>query len=54
MVVKEIKPQWWMLVSDDGVRRLIFFGHSQKIVIGKFRSWLREMDLEKVRVRHGM
>lgn len=54
MVVKEINPDWWMLTSDDGVRRLVFFGYSQKVVIGKFRSWLREMDLEKVRVKHGM
>jgi hypothetical protein len=54
MVVKEIKPQWWSLTSDDGVNRLMFFGYSRAEVIGKFRSWIRGQDVEKSRVNHGL
>lgn len=54
MVVKQIKPDWWCLTSDDGVSRLMFFGYSRAEVIGKFRSWLREFDLESVRIKNGM
>lgn len=53
MVVKQIKPDWWCLTSDDGIRRLMFFGQSRAEVIGKFRAWIRYHDLERIRVRHG-
>jgi hypothetical protein len=54
MVIKQIKPDWWSLSSDDGIIKLIWFGRTREEVLAKFRSWLRWHDLERVRVRHGM
>jgi len=54
MVIKQIKPDWWSLSSDDGVQRFIWFGRTREEVLAKFRSWLRWHDLERVRVNHGL
>ncbi|CAB4141115.1 hypothetical protein UFOVP412_13 [uncultured Caudovirales phage] len=54
MVVKQIKPNWWILRSGEGAEGLVFFGYSRREVIGKFRSWIRYHDLERVRVKHGL
>lgn len=49
MVVREIKKDWWILTSD-GERRLAFFGYSRAEVLGKFSAYLRDYDLERIRV----
>jgi hypothetical protein len=49
MLIKEIKSNWYMLTSDDEVCGLVWFGYSKAEVIGKFTSWLRRKDLERLR-----
>lgn len=49
MVITEITKDWWLLTSD-GERRLAFFGYSRAEVLGKFRAYLRDYDLERIRV----
>jgi hypothetical protein len=51
MVIKQIKPDWWSLTSSDGEQTLLWFGQSRAEVLQKFRSWIRDADLEKVRYR---
>ena len=51
MVLKKIKDRWWMLESSDGVVRLTWFGQTKEEVMGRFRSYIRELDLDKVRYR---
>jgi len=51
MVIKQIKERWWSLTSSDGEQTLLWFGQSRAEVLHKFRSWLRDADLEKVRYR---
>jgi hypothetical protein len=51
MVLKKIHDRWWMLISDDGIVRLTWFGQTKKEVMGRFRSYVRELDLDKVRTR---
>jgi hypothetical protein len=50
MVITEVSPQWWQLVSsaDDQVT-LTFFGYSKTEVIGKFKKWVRAYDMIKLR-----
>lgn len=50
-MVKQIKDRWWMLTSDDGEVRLTWFGQTKEEVIGKFKAYIRELDLDKVRTR---
>lgn len=50
MIIKRIKSNWWVLKSDNGVRGVAFFGYSRKQVLGKFQSYIREYDLERIRV----
>lgn len=51
MVLKKIKDRWWMLTSDDGVVRLTWFGQTKEEVMGRFKRYIRELDLDKVRYR---
>jgi hypothetical protein len=50
MDIKQISLRWWQLVSsaDDQVT-LTFFGCSKAEVVGKFRKWVREYDMVKLR-----
>ena len=52
-MVKKINDRWWMLTSDDGVVKLMWFGQTKEEVMGRFRSYIRELDLDKVRTRGG-
>ena len=50
MIITEIQPQWWRLVSEaDDQATLTFFGYSKDEVIRKFRKWIREYDMIKMR-----
>ncbi len=49
MVLKKIHDRWWMLTSDDGLVRLTWFGYSKQEVMGRFKSYIRELDLDKIR-----
>ena len=50
MMIKEVRPQWWQLVSEaDDQVTLTFFGYSKAEVVGKFRKWVREYDMVKLR-----
>ena len=51
MVLKKINDRWWMLASDDGVVRLTWFGQTKEEVMGRFKRYIRELDLDKVRYR---
>lgn len=51
MVLKKIHDRWWMLTSDDGEVRLTWFGQTKEEVVGRFRRYIRELDLDKVRYR---
>lgn len=49
MVLRKINDKWWMLTSDDGLVKLTWFGYSRAEVIGRFNSYIRSVDLEKIR-----
>ncbi|NBS69787.1 hypothetical protein EBT31_12880, partial [bacterium] len=49
LVIKRINDRWWMLTSDDGVVRLTWFGYSRAEVLGRFNSYIRSVDLQKIR-----
>ena len=50
MMVRQVRPQWWQLVSEaDDQVTLTFFGYSKDEVIGKFRKWVRAHDMIKLR-----
>ena len=52
MVITEVSPQWWRLVSEaDDQPTLTFFGYSKTEVIGKFKKWVREYDMVKLRAQ---
>ena len=49
MVLRKINDKWWMLTSDDGLVKLTWFGYSRAEVIGRFNSYIRSVDLQKIR-----
>ena len=49
MVLKKITDKWWLLESDDGIVKRTYFGRSKAEVVGRFKSHIRDMDLEKIR-----
>ena len=50
VVIKKIKDGWYSLTSSgEGMRTLVWFGYSREEVLQKFRSYIRERDLESVR-----
>jgi len=50
MIITEIRPQWWRLVSEaDDQLPLTFFDYSREAVVGKFKKWVREYDMIKLR-----
>lgn len=49
MLARQISKYFWMLDTTFDERRLVFFGGSEMEVIGKYRSWVRNWELEKVR-----
>lgn len=51
MVLKKINDRWWMLTSDDGLVKLTWFGYSKEEVIGRFNSYIRNVDLDRIRYR---
>lgn len=51
MVIQKMSDNWWMLTSDDGVERLIWFGFTKGEVLGKFNSYVRSLDLDKIRYK---
>jgi len=52
MVIKKISERWYSLESTcSGETPLLWFGYSRAEVLQKFRSYIRELDLDKVRYR---
>lgn len=49
MVLKKINDRWWILTSDDGFIKLTWFGNSKSEVLGRFNSYIRSLDLDKLR-----
>lgn len=50
MVIKQIKKDWYSLKSScAGETSLLWFGYSRDEVLQKFRSYIRDMDLDKIR-----
>ena len=51
MVLKKINDRWWILTSDDGVVKLTWFGQTRAEVIGRFNSYIRSLDLDRIRYK---
>ena len=52
MVIKKIGERWYSLRSTcDGETSLLWFGYSRAEVLQKFRSYIRDRDLENVRYK---
>jgi hypothetical protein len=52
MVIKQISEKWYSLTSTcDGETPLLWFGYSRAEVLQKFRSYIRDRDLENVRYK---
>ena len=52
MVIKQIGEKWYSLKSTcNDETPLLWFGFSRAEVVHKFRSYIRERDLEHVRYR---
>lgn len=52
MVIKQIKNNWYSLKSTcDGETSLLWFGYSRAEVLQKFRSYIRNRDLENLRLK---
>ena len=49
MKIEQIAKHWWRLTSE-GEPRLVWFGYSKEELLGRFASWLRQRDLEQIRV----
>ena len=49
MVIKKVSTYWWMLTSDDGLVKLTWFGQTKKEVLGRFRAYIRFIELNKIR-----
>ncbi len=48
MTIREISSKWYKLETEG----LVFFGYSKGHVIQKYRAWVREYDLSKMRRPH--
>ena len=52
MVIRQIKKDWYSLKSTcDGETSLVWFGYSRAEVLQKFRSYIRDRDLENLRLK---
>jgi hypothetical protein len=52
MVIKQISEKWYSLESTcNGETPLLWFGYSRAEVMQKFRSYIRDRDLENVRYK---
>lgn len=51
MVIKKITERWWILTSDDGYLALTFFGESKGEVVQKFKAFVRDHELERIRYK---
>ena len=52
MVIKQISEKWYFLKSTcNGETPLLWFGYSRAEVLQKFRSYIRDRDLENVRYK---
>jgi len=52
VVIKKIGDNWFSLKSTcDGETSLLWFGYSRAEVLQKFRSYIRDRDLENVRYK---
>jgi hypothetical protein len=50
VVIRKISDNWYSLKSScDGLPTLLWFGYSREEVLQKFRSYIRERDLDNVR-----
>lgn len=49
MVLKQLKPRWWVLTSDDGQLKLTWFGESRDEVLDKFRAYIRDLEMDRIR-----
>lgn len=50
MVIRQIGEKWYSLSSScAGEKNLLWFGYSRAEVLQKFRSYIRDMDLDKIR-----
>lgn len=45
MTIREINDKWFLLETEG----LVFFGYSRGHVLQKYRAWVREYDLSKMR-----
>lgn len=54
MVLKKVNDRWWVLTSDDGETKLTWFGQTKAEVMGKFVSYIRNLDLDRIRYRSSL
>jgi len=45
----KISKYFWRLDTSFDERRLIFYGATEGECLGKYRAWVRQRELEKVR-----
>lgn len=45
MTIREINDKWFLLETEG----LVFFGYSRGHVLHKYRAWIREHDISKMR-----
>jgi hypothetical protein len=45
-MTKQISKWWWMLDTTFDERHMVFFGASEGEVLGKYRAYMRRMELE--------
>lgn len=47
MIIKEISKHFWKLSTSYDERNLVFFGQTDGEVLGKYRAYVRRMELAK-------
>ena len=48
IVLERISDNWWKLTYNDSNRNFIWFGYTEGEVKGKFESWFRRLDLDRI------
>jgi hypothetical protein len=47
--MKQVSKWWWMLDTTFDERRMVFFGYTEDEVLGKYRAYMRRIELEVLR-----
>lgn len=47
-MLERISDNWWKLTFADANRTFVWFGYTEGEVKGKFESWFRRLDLDRI------